>query len=58
MSAGHWQADDPTKEKDANEAKNDVCQTSLSIISCIMGGGIVSIPFAFAVAGIQIGLIV
>ena len=32
--------------------------TSLAIISCIMGGGIVSIPFAYAVEGIYVGITV
>ena len=56
LSAGHWQVDDPFVEKDPNAAKNGVGQTALNIISTIMGGGIVSIPYAYAVAGVQIGL--
>ena len=58
MSAGHWQADDPHVEKDPNAAQSGVGQTALSIISTIMGGGIVSIPFAYAVAGVAVGLTV
>ena len=30
--------------------------TALAIISCIMGGGIVSIPFAYAVEGVLVGI--
>ena len=37
---------------------NNVVGTALAIISTIMGGGIVSIPFAFAVAGVYVGLTV
>ena len=37
---------------------NGVYGTALAIISTIMGGGIVSIPFAYAVAGIAVGLTV
>lgn len=33
------------------EGKNGIYATALSIISCIMGGGIVSIPYAFAAIG-------
>ena len=58
MSAGHWQVDDPRVEKDPNAAKNGVGQTALNIISTIMGGGIVSIPYAYAVAGVRVGLTV
>ena len=42
-------------EKEAG--KNGVCGTALSIISCIMGGGIVSIPYAFAAVGFLEGFI-
>ena len=33
-----------------------MCGTALAIISTIMGGGIVSIPYAYAVAGVTIGI--
>ena len=36
--------------------KNGLFQTSLAIISVMMGGSIVAIPYSFAVAGIKIGL--
>lgn len=38
--------------------QNSVQQTILSIISTIMGGGIVSIPYAYAVAGFKMGAII
>ena len=44
--------------KEAKDTKNGVCGTALAIISTIMGGGIVSIPFAYAVAGVSTGIIV
>jgi len=37
---------------------NSIIATSLAIISCIMGGGIVSIPYAFACVGFVNGLII
>ena len=37
------------------DERNGVAGTSLAIISTIMGGGIVSIPFAYSVAGPAIG---
>ena len=52
-------------EKDQNgeadpkpQQKNGVFATALSIISCIMGGGIVSIPYAFAAVGFVNGLLI
>ena len=36
--------------------RNGVCGTALAIISTIMGGGIVSIPYAYAVAGMTTGV--
>lgn len=41
---------------DADAPKNTVFGTALAIISTIMGGGIVSIPYAFAVAGLKVGI--
>ena len=38
------------------DGRNSVVGTALAIISTIMGGGIVSIPFAYAVAGPAVGL--
>ena len=58
MSAGHWNVETPQVDKDPNAAKNGLCQTTLNIISTIMGGGIVSIPYAYAVAGAEIGFAV
>lgn len=40
--------------EDRNE--NNAVETASAVVSTIMGGGIVSIPFAYAVAGIPIGL--
>ena len=37
---------------------NGVAQSTLLVISSIMGGGIVAIPFSFAVAGITVGFVV
>ena len=44
--------------QDREGGSNGVTATSLAIISCIMGGGIVSIPFAYAVEGIYVGITV
>ena len=57
VSASKFQVDDPMIEKDKNLATNGVFQTGLNIISTIMGGGIVSIPYAYAVAGVPVGII-
>lgn len=57
MSTGHWQVEG-NMERDPNTAKNGLGQTTLNIISTIMGGGIVSIPYAYAVAGPEIGFMV
>ena len=38
------------------DGRNSMAGTALAIISTIMGGGIVSIPFAYAVAGPLIGI--
>ena len=38
------------------DGRNDMCGTALAIISTIMGGGIVSIPFAYSVAGVWVGI--
>ena len=40
------------------EGTNGVAGTALAIISTIMGGGIVSIPYAYAVEGIIVGITV
>ena len=47
-------------DAEANEeaAQNGVFGTALAIISTIMGGGIVSIPFAYAVEGVGVGITV
>lgn len=55
---------DVAKEEDEEEdahaleraGRNGVGGTTLAIISTIMGGGIVSIPYAYAVAGVTIGI--
>lgn len=47
--------DNEIKEKEVG--KNSVFATALSIISCIMGGGIVSIPYAFSAVGFLEGFI-
>ena len=36
--------------------ENSAIETAQAVVSTIMGGGIVSIPFAYAVAGIPVGL--
>ena len=41
---------------DQEGGSNGVAATALAIISCIMGGGIVSIPYAYAVEGILVGI--
>mmetsp|Transcript_21644 Transcript_21644/g.28993 ORF Transcript_21644/g.28993 Transcript_21644/m.28993 type:complete len:316 (-) Transcript_21644:742-1689(-) len=38
------------------DGRNSMCGTALAIISTIMGGGIVSIPYAYAVAGVWTGI--
>jgi len=38
------------------EDQNGVFVTTLAIISTIMGGGIISIPYAYSVAGFWSGL--
>ena len=44
-------------EHDRNrENQNGVVVTTLAIISTIMGGGIISIPYAYSVAGFWPGL--
>ena len=58
MSAGHWQVEGPRLDKEPDASKNGIGQTTLNIISTIMGGGIVSIPYAYAVAGPEIGFAV
>jgi len=46
----------PVEAKDSS-GKNSIFATALSIISCIMGGGIVSIPYAFSAVGFLNGFI-
>ena len=49
--------DEEMDEREKEKAgRNGVCGTALAIISTIMGGGIVSIPYAYAVAGVTIGI--
>ena len=36
--------------------ENSATETAASVVATIMGGGIVSIPFAYAVAGVPVGL--
>ena len=52
------QEEDENEEERAKEraGRNGVCGTALAIISTIMGGGIVSIPYAYAVAGVTVGI--
>ena len=50
---GEEEADEAPPESDG---RNGVFGTALAVISTIMGGGIVSIPFAYAVAGIAVGV--
>ena len=47
-------------EVEAAEAEglNGVSGTALAVISTIMGGGIVSIPYAYAVTGFWMGLVI
>ena len=51
------QNSEPFQEGDEG-GSNGVAATALAIISCIMGGGIVSIPYAYAVEGILVGITV
>ena len=48
------------EEEDEHEkevaGRNGMWGTTLAIISTIMGGGIVSIPYAYSVAGIGVGV--
>ena len=48
--------DDADAKQKEKAGRNGVCGTALAIISTIMGGGIVSIPYAYAVAGVTIGI--
>ena len=50
--------DEVLSQTTEQEGTNGVAATSLAIISCIMGGGIVSIPYAYAVEGILVGITV
>ena len=49
---------DVLSDKSAKEGKNTVLGTSLAIIATTMGGGIVSIPYAYASSGFVNGLII
>ena len=48
--------DDADAKEKEKAGRNGVFGTALAIISTIMGGGIVSIPYAYAVAGVTIGI--
>jgi len=50
-----YQTNQPNKP---DEVKNSVIGAFLALISTIIGGGIISIPYAFAASGFFVGLAV
>ena len=48
--------DDVNAVQPKNDGRNGMAGTALAIISTIMGGGIVSIPYAYSVAGVWVGV--
>ena len=61
LAAGAVNADDSFKLKQSamlgkDSGSNSLFQTALSIVSTVMGCGIVSVPYSYATAGFTIGL--
>ena len=44
------------EELDQKSGRNGLWGTTLAVISTIMGGGIVSVPYAYAVGGMGMGI--
>lgn len=44
--------------EDRENLKNGVFETSISLVSIIMGGGVVSVPFAYTNVGFEVGILI
>lgn len=43
---------------DSDTKRNGVFETSISLVSIIMGGGVVSVPYAYTTAGFKAGIVI